>query len=127
MDEITSRFVVPFYLHVLHGNVVYLHRRGERAKVLKQMRAAAALVTFEEALHLWPGGWRESLMASWWSAVWQWPEVTSQVEPLLIPSRSCLEGQAHCLALLRVKSPQSRAVFVRYLDEYLPRHDLECG
>ncbi|HCU91771.1 MAG TPA: hypothetical protein DHU96_03160 [Actinobacteria bacterium] len=63
MDEITSRFVVPFYLHVLHGNVVYLRRRCERVKVLKQMRAVAGLVTFENAPHLWPIGWQESLMA----------------------------------------------------------------
>jgi hypothetical protein len=124
VDEITSRLVTPFYLRVLHGNVVSPGCAGERDALLMQMRAVAPAVTFGDALHLWPRGWRESLMASWWAAVWRWPEVIGQVEPLLIPSRSCFEGQAHCLALAQVNSQRSRAVLVRYLDEYLPRRDL---
>lgn len=41
------------------------------------------------------------------------------------PSRSCSEGQAHCLALARVNSPRSREVLIRYLGEYLSRPDLD--
>jgi hypothetical protein len=124
VDEITSRLVAPFYLRVLHGNMVSSMGAGERDGLLRQMRAVAPAVTFGDALQLWPAGWRQSLMASWWAAVWRWPEVVGQVEPLLIPSRSCFEGQAHCLALAQVNSRRSRAVLVRYLDEYLPRPDL---
>jgi hypothetical protein len=50
--------------------------------------------------------------------------VVGQVEPLLIPSRSCYEGQAYCLALAQDGSPDARSVLTRYLDMYLPRLDL---
>ena len=63
-------------------------------------------------------------MASWWAAVWRWPETPGQIEPLLIPSRSSFEGQAHFLALARIGSPRCRLVLARYLDEYLLRRDL---
>jgi hypothetical protein len=89
------------------------------------MRVVAPDVTFATAVYLWSRGWREALMASWWAAVWQWPETVDRVEPLLIPTRSSFEGQAHCLALTQVRSPRSRAVLMRYLDEYLPRPDLD--
>ena len=59
MDEITSRLVAPFYLRVVHGNVVRSMGAGERAAVLRQMRAVAPAVTFGDALQLWPAGWRE--------------------------------------------------------------------
>ncbi len=125
VDEITAKFVVPFYLEILHGNVVNQAPAADHEAALARMRAVAPEVTFDIALDLWPRGWREGLMASWWAAVWRWPGLVDQVEPLLIPSRSCFEGQAHCLALTRVNSRRSRAVLMRYLDEYLPRPDLD--
>ena len=123
MDEVTAKLVAPFYRAVLHGNVVN-GLSGDPDEVLRQMRAAAQVVTFQDALYLWPRGWREGLMASWWAAVWRWPETPGQIEPLLIPGRSCFEGLAHCLALARIGSPRCRVVLARYLDEYLPRRDL---
>lgn len=77
------------------------------------MQAVASEATFDVAVELWSRGWREALMASWWAAVWQWPGLPGQVEPLLIPSRSCYEGQAHCLALAQDRSPGARSVLMR--------------
>ena len=125
MDEPVATLVAPFYLAVLHGNMVSPGFRGRPDELLQQMRAVAPAVTLENALYLWPRGWREGLMASWWAAVWRWPETPGQVEPLLIPSRSCFEGQAHCLALAQINSPRCRQILARYLDEYLPRPDLD--
>lgn len=124
VDQIERRFVAPFYLHVLHGNLAVLPaiRQDE---IVREMQAVAADMTFEVAVRLWPQGWREALMASWWAAVWRWPGLVGQVEPLLIPSRSCYEGQAHCLALAQARSADARAVLMRYLDEYLPHPDLD--
>jgi hypothetical protein len=124
--HVKRRFVAPFYMDVLHGNLVALASSACRQdEIVREMRAVAPEVSLDTAVYLWSQGWREALMASWWAAVWQWPETVDQVEPLLIPSRSCFEGQAHCLALTRVRSSRARAVLTRYLDEYLPRPDLD--
>lgn len=126
VGEIERRLVAPFYLDVLHGNLVALAPLASRQdQIVYQMQAVAAEATFDVAVYLWSRGWREALMASWWAAVWRWPELAGQVEPLLIPSRSCYEGQAHCLALAQLRSAQARAVLMRYLDAYLPRPDLD--
>ena len=123
--QIERRFVAPFYMDALYGNLVARASSASRQdEIVREMRFAAPEVTLDTAVYLWSRGWREALMASWWAAVWQWPETVDQVEPLLIPSRSSFEGQAHCLALTRVRSPRSRAVLMRYLDEYLPGPDL---
>jgi hypothetical protein len=75
VDEIASRFVAPFYLKVLHGNVVGERYASRRLQVQAEMAAVAGEVTFDVALELWPRGWREGLMASWWAAVWRWSRV----------------------------------------------------
>lgn len=125
MSEAESRLVTPFYLRVLHGNLVSPALARERGTVLRQMRAVAATVTLADAEYLWMRGWRASLMASWWAAVWRWPETADRVGPFLIPSRSCFEGQAHCLALAQLRSARAREILIWYLDEYLPRADLD--
>ena len=126
MGHIERMFIAPFYMHVLHGNLVALAPLASgQDEIVREMRAIAPEMTFATAVYLWSQGWREALMASWWAAVWQWPQTVGQVEPLLIPSRSSFEGQAHCLALTQVRSARSRAVLMRYLDEYLPRPDLD--
>jgi hypothetical protein len=126
VDQIERRVVAPFYLDVLHGNLVALAPSASlQDQIVRQMRVVAAEVTLDTAVYLWSRGWRQALMASWWAAVWQWPETVDQVEPLLLPSRYSFEGQAHCLALTRVRSPRARAVLMRYLDEYMPRPDLD--
>lgn len=102
VGQIERRFVAPFYMDVHHGNLVALAPSASRQdEIVQEMRVAAPEVTFDAAVYLWSRGWREALMASWWAAVWQWPDTVDQVEPLLIPSRSCFEGHAHCLALTR--------------------------
>jgi hypothetical protein len=111
-------------MDVLHGNLVALAPSGSRQdEIVCQMRAVAE-ATFDVAVGLWSRGWRAALMASWWAAVWRWPRVAGQVELLLIPSRSCYEGQAHCLALAQDGSPEPRSGLMRYLDMCLPRPDL---
>ncbi len=92
---------------------------------MRKMETMAADVTFDVAVFLWSRGWREALMASWWAGVWRGAGLVGQGEPLLIPSRSCFEGQAHCLALVHARSADARPVLMRYLDEYMPRPELD--
>lgn len=124
MESINRRYVAPFYLDVLHGNLLRLDDE-KRALLVQQMRAAATTVTVEIAESLWrSGGWREAMMASWWAACWRWPATVETVAPLLIPSQTCYAGQAHCLALASIGSPEAVDLLDRYLAEYLPRLDL---
>lgn len=126
VEQIERRFVAPFYLHVLHGNMAAAAKSaGRQEEIVREMQAVAPDVTFDLAVYLWSQGWREALMASWWAAVWRWPGLAGQVEPLLIPSRSCFEGQAHCLALVQARSADARTVLMRYLEEYLPHPELD--
>jgi hypothetical protein len=123
VDSLASRYVASFYLKVLHGNLVTLPA-SERDELSAGMQLVAGDVTLDDAEALWPGGWREGLMASWWAGLWRWPQLIVAVEPLLIPSRSTYEGQGHCFGLSRVASRGSQSVLMRYLDEYLSRRDL---
>jgi hypothetical protein len=79
VGQIERRLVAPFYLDVLHGNLVALAPSASRQdEIVRQMRAVAGEVTFDVAVGLWSRGWREALMASWWAAVWQWPGVAAR-------------------------------------------------
>jgi hypothetical protein len=125
VNDIEDKLVTPFYLKILHGNVVTQVSGLEQEMLLEQMRTVVGTIAFEDITYLWTRGWRASLMASWWAAVRRWPEAVDRVGSFLIPSRNCFEGQAHCLALAQINSPRSREVLTRYLDEYLPRADLD--
>jgi len=59
-DEVTSRLFAPFYLKVLHGNVMSPGCADERDALLAQMRAVAPAVTFRGHADPWPKGWREA-------------------------------------------------------------------
>jgi tetratricopeptide (TPR) repeat protein len=124
LDKAKKQFVVPFFLDVLQGAGIHPERpAAERQEILDRMRAVAPSITLEIAMSLWAEGPAERTMASWWATVWRWPEVPDQVQ-LLMPSRSPFEGQTHCLALARTKSPRSRAVLMHYLTENPSRQDL---
>ena len=65
VGEIERRLVAPFYMDVLHGNLVALASSASRQdEIVHQMQAVASEATFDVAVHLWQRGWREALMAS---------------------------------------------------------------
>jgi hypothetical protein len=87
VQEITAKFVAPFYLHLLHRNLAS-SPAAERAEVLAQMRLVAPDPTLDGSRALWSvEEWRCDAMAWWWATVWGWPETVDAVEPRLIPSR----------------------------------------
>ena len=122
MDEIRSRFVAPFYLQCLHGNLVSLNP-DEQYQLVQEMRAVAPQVTLDVANALWAADWRSAWMASWWAGVRRWPNAVAAVAPLLIPSRFVYSGQGHCFALSRVADLAAQDLLLRYLDTYLPQTD----
>jgi hypothetical protein len=66
MDALAARFVAPFYLRVLHGNLVAPTSEDEEAVLITEMKSVSRDVTVEICQELWSRGWREGLMASWW-------------------------------------------------------------
>jgi hypothetical protein len=124
VDELAARFVAPFYLDVLHGNLTGLGA-PEQTTLRDGMRSVAADISLDVAQALWAvEEWRCNIMASWWATVWGWPEAVTEVERLLIPSRLTYSGQGHCVALAGLSTPEAGRVLVIYLDTYLPRADL---
>jgi hypothetical protein len=117
-SDLRDRFVAPFYLHCLNGNLVSLES-DERQQLVQDMREVAPHITIEAAKVLWAYEWRGAWMASWWTGVWRWPSLVAAVEPQLIPSRWVYAGQGHCFALSRVADPASPDVLLRYLQLYL--------
>lgn len=62
MEQIERRFVVPFYLHVLHGNMAAAASPPSgQDEIVRKMRAVAGDVTFDIAVRLWSQGWREAI------------------------------------------------------------------
>ena len=71
-SDLRDRFVAPFYLHCLNGNLVSLES-NERQQLVQDMREVAPDFTIEAAKVLWAYEWRGAWMASWWTGVWRWP------------------------------------------------------
>jgi hypothetical protein len=72
VNDIEDKLVRPFYLKILHGNLVTQVSGREQEMLLEQMRTVIGTITFEDIIYLWTRGWRASLMASWWAAVRRW-------------------------------------------------------
>ena len=60
MNDIEDKLLTPFYLKVLHGNLVTQVPGREQEVILGQMSAVARTVTFEDVAYLWTRGWRAS-------------------------------------------------------------------
>ena len=121
MDELSARFVAPFYRRMISN----LHHPDKRDQQLAAMRLVAAEVTPAVALELWSrADWRSNQMASWWATVWAWPEAVPVVKGLLLPSRLVYAGRFHCLLLARVGTRDAAGVLAEYLDYYLPHPEL---
>jgi hypothetical protein len=89
------------------------------------MRLVAEDATLAVARELWSRvEWRSNQMASWWAAVWGWPEAVPLVKRLLLPSRLVYAGRFHCLVLARVGTQDAAEVLAEYLDTYLQHPEL---
>lgn len=121
MDELSSRFVAPFYLRIIDS----LDHPDKRRQLLADVRLVAADATLAVARELWSRmEWRSNQMASWWATVWGWPEAVPAVKGLLLPSRLVNAGRFHCLVLARVGTQDAAEVLAEYLDTYLQHPEL---
>ena len=118
VEQIESRFVAPFYLHVLHGNLVAASESASRQdEIGRKMQAVAADVTFDVAV--WSRAGKKHSSPRGGPAVWRWPGLVGQVEPLLNPKPVMIRRSGRTAwRWVQARSADARAVLMRYLNEY---------
>jgi hypothetical protein len=120
LERIRERFVRPFYLALLHGNlrrpdlniaVDFPARIGEAAKGI----ADAELATLLEE-----GEWRGRLAAAWFIGITRRRGFVDAIGRLLLASELTYAGQGYCVALGLIAEPSCEEYLRSYLRLYLP-------
>jgi hypothetical protein len=129
-QHLYATFVVPFYRNILHGNWVHLRLPGEDHEMKQNFirRAKATLEIIDSKvvdLLFNDNNWRTRMVASWFCGLKGWRQYSDVMGDLLVPSRQCYAGQAHCFALACFADEKSAGHLCRYLDEYLRQPDKE--
>ena len=120
MTDHTKRAVSDLYIKVLNGNFLQLEG-AEKTNFVNSTKAALKSVTSNDIKELYHAiGWRENLVASWLAGLSRNEVFLSEIERLLIPSRTTFAGQMHCFACARFGSVRAAEVLVKYLRTYLP-------
>jgi hypothetical protein len=90
----------------------------------RELVQAASEITPAELDILFEGGWRERKTASWLVVVAGRTEFRSRIGDLLLASEGPYAGAAYCVTLATFGDGADADLLCRYLDHYLPRHDL---
>ena len=119
-----KRWVLPFYLKILHGNFAsHIVSGDERERFNMDVRSAMDSITPKIATRLIRGHWRESITGSWFAGLKRFTECQDQIGDLLLASRACYAGQSHAFAMACFADDTSVHYLTRYLDVYLRRLD----
>jgi hypothetical protein len=120
LESIRERFVRPFYLALLHGN---LRRRDLDLAVELPARiaeAAKAIADSELATLLEEREWRGRLAAGWFIGITQRRGFVDAIGRLLLASELTYAGQGYCVALGLIAEPSCEEYLRSYLRLYLP-------
>ncbi len=120
LEGIRERFVRPFYLALLHGN---LRRRDADLAVDLPARigeAAKAIADPELATLLEEREWRGRLAAAWFIGITQRRGFVDAIGRLLLASELTYAGQGYCVALGLIAEPSCEEYLRSYLGLYLP-------
>lgn len=117
------KFVVPFYLDILHSNYLWKHEDGsffvpEVQTTLSQIDTNA----ISQLLKTW--NWRPRLAASWFCGLKGYDNFEEKIGQLLLKSDLCFAGQGYCFALACFANERSVFHLENYLNFYLPQLDL---
>lgn len=115
MDELRTKWVVPYYLQFLHANYL-ADERAEEPRAFKK-RVDAALAEIDEGIVslLLAEHWREQITASYFAGLKGWSQYADTIGNLLVQSVACYAGQGYCFALACFADETS----VKYLQKYL--------
>lgn len=117
-----ERWVVPFYLNILHGNyATHVLNEDEKRIFHQQVEAALAEITPQLTSILISGHWRESITGSWFAGLKNYTECQIQIAKLLLASKTCYAGQSHAFAMACFANKTSVIALRKYLDRYLRR------
>lgn len=124
--HLTSRFVVPFYLLILHGNYSSDGFVRERDEFVREAKDARKFIN--EAVIDWlleAQDWRPRISGAWFCGVMKWRKYIAEIGKLLIASRYGFAGQAYCFAMACFADEASAAYLCKYLDTYLVQPEKE--
>jgi hypothetical protein len=124
MDALTTEWVAPFYLRILHGNyATSVLSDQERARFNHSVHQALDRITPEIASDLIAGHWREAITGSWLAGLKRITPCRELIGRRLLASEACYAGQSHAFAMACFADAESATFLERYLDEYLQRID----
>ena len=120
LNAAAKTFVEPFYMDMLHGNIL---RRpvAEQSDFVREVHAAAEVLDEEAAaLLLDAPEWRGRLAVSWLIGLRGWQAFAPQMGDLLLRSELVYAGQGFAVGLALMDSDESANQLHRYLDRWLP-------
>lgn len=120
-----QRFVVPFYLEMLHGNCLALGRDAQLDWLTALRVAASEIDRATTDAFLRSGEWRRRLAAAWFVAINGWEEFVPSISDLLVASERTYCGQGFCVALAGIGTDDSVSALEAYLQEWLSRLDCQ--
>ena len=113
-------FVTPFYLEMLHGNIL---RRpaAEQSTFVRELHAAAERLDEETAARfLELPEWRGRMAVSWMIGIRGWNVFVPQIGDLMRRSELVYAGQGFAVGLGLVYSDEAAKQLHGYLDRWLP-------
>jgi hypothetical protein len=120
LEAIQKRFVRPFYLELLHGNLRRQHQLLAGALTARIGKAAKAIADPELATLLEECEWRGRLAAAWFIGITQRRGFVDAIGRLLLASELTYAGQGYCVALGLIADPLCEDYLRSYLRLYLP-------
>lgn len=126
-QHLTSRFVAPFYLLILHGNYSSDGFVQERDEFVREANDAKKFIN--EAVIDWlleARDWRPRISGVWFCGILKRQNYAARIGELLIASQYGLAGQAYCFAMASFADEASAANLCNYLDMYLGKPEKKC-
>ena len=123
LESVADKFVTPFYLEMLHGNV--LRREvSARSDFVREFHLAASQLDEETAARFldFPE-WRGRMAVSWMVGVRGWESLVPKMGDHMIQSELVYAGQGFAVGLALLGSDGAVHQLQKYLDHWLPEVD----
>jgi Family of unknown function (DUF6000) len=119
-EAILTEYVAPFYLSLLHGNI--MRKDAKHALGLPALLSTAAKQITDAQLNclLNEREWRGRLTAGWFIALTKRSSFVEKITGLLLASGQAFAGEGYCLALGLIGGRRCEEGLRAYLAKYLP-------
>ena len=120
LKTIVARFVEPFYLSLLHGNLIRPDAKLAVGLPARLGEAARQITDPQLTCLLEEPGWRGRLTAAWFIGLTRRVGFINTIGRLLLASEMTYAGQGYCLALGLIGGHSCEEYLRAYLEKYLP-------